>query len=40
MLNKVEVRDLRKLIQLSSVMSLAMDDPTEVKPEALVSLLF
>ena len=40
MLSKVEVRDLRKLIQISSVMSLAIDDPTEVKPEVLVSLLF
>ncbi|XP_078349636.1 LOW QUALITY PROTEIN: polycystin-1-like protein 2 [Oculina patagonica] len=34
-LSKVEVRDLRKLIQISSISSLAMDDPTDVKPDIL-----
>ena len=37
MLSKLEGRDLTKLIQLSSVMSLVMDDPEEIKPDVLVS---
>ena len=39
MLIKVEVRDLTRIIQLSSVMSLVMDDPEEVNPDVLVSRL-
>lgn len=39
MLSNVEVRDLTRIIQLSSVMSLVMDDPEEVRPDVLVSRL-
>lgn len=39
MLSKIEVRDLTRIIQLSSVMSLVMDDPEEVRPDVLVSRL-
>lgn len=39
MLIRLEVRDLTRIIQLSSVVSLVMDDPEEVNPDVLVSHL-
>ena len=33
------MRDLTRIIQLSSVMSLIMDDPEEVRPDVLVGRL-
>lgn len=38
-MSKIEVRDLTRIIQLSSVMSLVMVDPEEVRPDVLVSRL-
>ena len=39
LLSKVGIRDVRKLIQVSSVMSFAMDDPLEITPKTQVSQL-
>ena len=36
-LREVEIYDLAELVQISSVMSLAMDDPTDLKQEVMVS---
>ena len=36
-LRKVEIHDLAELVQISSVMSLAMDDPTDLEQEVRVS---
>ena len=39
MLAKLEVQDLTRIVQLSAVMSLVMDDPEEVRVDILVSCL-
>ena len=36
-LREVEIHDLAELVQISSAMSLAMDDPTDLKQEVMVS---
>ena len=36
-LRQVEIHDLAELVQISSVMSLAMDDATELEQEVMVS---
>jgi len=36
-LREVEIHDLAELAQISSVMSLVMDDPTDLKQEVMVS---
>ena len=40
MFAKLEVQDLTRIIQLSSVMSLVMDDPEEVRADILVICLY
>ena len=37
-LSKIDIGDLRKLIQLSSVISLTMNDPAEITADTMVSL--
>ena len=36
-LHEVEIHDLEELVQISSVISLAMDDSTDFKQEVMVS---
>ena len=36
-LRKVEIHDLAELVQISSVMSLAMEDPADLKQDVMVS---
>ena len=38
-LRKVEIHDLAELVQISSVISLAMDDSTDLKQDVMVSQL-
>ena len=38
-LREVEIHDLAELVQISSVISLAMDDSTNLNPDVMVSQL-